>query len=244
MGDPTARLSATRFDPAALTGELPREAVRYFTHAIQPGVTLPHEARITFSGRVRLHPHGRWMPFHATETIHAGRSYRVVARARQGPLRATIHDSYERGQARFRVRAFGVIPVRSQRGADLDRSARGRLIVESTWLPSTFLPASGATWSHGSGALQVTVPVDGQQARATMRLGPDGELVEVSLLRWSDLTEDGTYGWVPFAARATAHRTFSGITIPSTIAATWATGTEREFDFFHAAVHDARFTPQ
>lgn len=246
VDDTPGRPSATsaRFDPDALTGTVPRGALRYLTHALQPGVALPHEAQIAFSGRVRLHPSGRWMPFHATETIQAGRSYRVIARARQGPLWATVHDSYQRGHARSRLLAFGIIPVRSGRGADVDRSARGRLVVESTWLPSTFLPAYGATWSDGEGFLHVTVPVDGEQVRATMSLGHDGELVELTLLRWSDLTEDGTYGWVPFAARVTAHRTFNGITIPSTITATWAAGTEREFDFFHASVDDARFTPQ
>nr|WP_218160442.1 DUF6544 family protein [Amycolatopsis marina] len=181
------------------------------------------------------------MPFRATETIHAGRSYRVTAHARRGPLRAKIEDTYDAGRARSRVRVLGIIPVRSQDGADLVRSARGRLVVESTWLPSAYLPAYGTRWSAGDDGENITVPIDGEDIEAVLHLGAEGELVELRLLRWSNLTEDGRYGWVPFSAKVHAHRSFDGYTIPSDIRASWATGTEREFEFFHATVEHAQF---
>ncbi|MDR0342486.1 MAG: hypothetical protein LBI49_05100, partial [Nocardiopsaceae bacterium] len=148
-----------RFEPGALAGELPPAAVSYFSFSIQPGTPLAGTAEIVFAGRVRLKPGTGWLPFQATETIHAGRSFRVTARARRGPLTAVVADSYRAGQARSQVRAFGVIPVRVRRGADLARSARGRLVAESVWLPPAFLPGHRVRWSGGSrDTARLTVP--------------------------------------------------------------------------------------
>ncbi len=231
----------TYFEPDALRGVVTDRGLEYLTHAIQPGTPIASEALITFTGQVRLKPAGRWMPFEATERIRAGSSFQVDARARLGPFSAKIEDSYGAGAARSRVRLQGVVPVRSRRGADLARSARGRLLVESTWLPSAFLPAYGARWSTADGSNTVTLPIDGEDVEATMQLGSDGELDALSLMRWSDLTEDGHYDWVPFEAMVASHRTFGGYTIPSELTATWAPRTERELEFFRARVEDAQF---
>jgi hypothetical protein len=233
--------AVTLFDPDTLADHLTPGGFRYLTHAIRPGTPIASAAVLTFSGKVRLKPAGPWMPFRATETIKAGCSFRVTAQARRGPMRATIADTYDSTGARARVHAFGVIPVRSQSGPDLTRSARGRLVVESTWLPSAFLPVNGVRWQAGRPGEKVTVPVHGDTVEAILRLGPDGELAALQLQRWSNFTDDGHFGWVPFSATATAQRTFGGYTIPSEITATWAPGTGREFDFFHAHVEDVEF---
>ncbi|MGW0732465.1 DUF6544 family protein [Streptomyces sp. NPDC002851] len=228
--------------PDLLTGQVPPGAARYLTHAIRPGTPLARQAVITFSGQVRLRPGGPWMPFRATETIRAGVSYQVTAHARRGPVRATIEDTYAGGQASSCVRAFGIIPVRTQRGPDLARSARSRLVVESTWLPSAFHPSLGGTWSDHPEGSHLTMPVDGQEIHADFRLGPHGELAELRLCRWSNLTDTGAYDWVAFRARAEAENSFDGYTIPSEIRASWRAGSEQEFDFFHAIVENARFS--
>lgn len=104
------------FDPDTLADDLTPGGLRYLTHAIRPGTPIASAAVLTFSGKVRLKPTGPWMPFRATETIHAGCSFRVTANARRGPIRATIEDTYDSTGARARVHAFGIIPVRSQSG--------------------------------------------------------------------------------------------------------------------------------
>lgn len=230
------------FSPDALTGRVPPGAANYLTNAIRPGAPLARQVVITFSGRVRLRPGGLWMHFRATEMIRAGVSYQVTAHARRGPVRATIEDTYANGQARSRVRAFGIIPVRTERGPDLTRSARSRLVVESTWLPSAFHPALGGIWSDRPYGSHLTLPVDGQETHADFHLGPHGELTELRLRRWSNLTDTGAYGWVAFRATVEAERSFDGYTIPSEILASWRAGSEQEFDFFHAIVENARFT--
>jgi hypothetical protein len=234
----------TRFEPDGLVGQVPPRGLRYLTHAIAAGTVLAREAMVTYSGRLRLKPDRPWLPFQATELIGAGRSYRVSARAGRGPLRATIEDVYEGGRARSRLRAFGTVTIRSERGDDLARSARGRLVVDSTWLPSAFLPSLGVRWSDEDGnGVRLSVPVDGEDVDATLGLGADGALRAIRLPRWSNLTPDGRYDWVPFSARVEAERTFGGYTIPSAVTAVWHLCIDQAFEFFHAAVSDVQFRP-
>lgn len=83
------------------------------------------------------------------------------------------------------------------------------------------------------------MPVHGDTVEAILRLGPDGELTALQLQRWSNFTDDGHFGWVPFSATATAPRIFGGYTIPSEITATWAPGTGRELDRVRPAADPA-----
>src|SRR5438876_8540377 len=85
-------------------------------------------------------------------------------------------DWYEQGVATAQVRLFSLIPVMGCHGADLARSARGRLVVESTWLPSSFLPEFGAHWSEEGSLLQLTMSIDNEDVRVTMRVESDGLL--------------------------------------------------------------------
>src|SRR5947208_17149527 len=96
-----------------------------------------------------------------------------------GPLLVTTRDWYEQGVATAQVRLFSLIPVMGCHGADLARSARGRLVVESTWLPSSFLPEFGAHWSEEGSLLQLTMSIDNQDERVTMRVDSDGLLREL-----------------------------------------------------------------
>jgi hypothetical protein len=136
---------------------------------------------------------------------------------------------------------LGLIPVATKGGPDIQRAERQRLIVESIWLPSAFLPMCGAEWAEQNGQLQLAIPVHGQEVSAILRIGPAGELRELHIERWSDLTDTGSYAWIPFAAQSTAERRFGGYIIPSEVQATWWAGTERAFTFFHATVDEAIF---
>src|SRR5262249_566732 len=117
------------------------------------------------------------------------------------------------------LRVFGLIPVMSRHGTDLARSARSRLVVESTSLPSSFLPECGVHWSEEGNLPQLTMPIDHEDVRVRIRLESDGLLRELRLERWSDLTEDGRYAWVPFASHTEAERTFGDYTVPSRLRA-------------------------
>ena len=229
------------FDADALAAQLPEDAVRYLRHAIRPGAPIARSAQIGFHGRLRMQPRWPWLPFSARQEVQVGHGFQFEARAWLGPLPVTTEERYDGDEAYSRIRLLGLIPIATKASRDVQRAARQRLVVESIWLPSTFLPECGATWSEQDGQLRLVVPVHGEEVAATLRIGPAGELRELHIERWSDLTDDGSYAWIPFATQVAAERTFGDYTIPSEVQATWWAGTEREFAFFRATVDDATF---
>ena len=231
------------FDPQALAQHLPPAALRYLTHAIRPGAPLAGHAEITFHGSVRMRPRAPWLSFRGRETIEVARAYHVIARAHLGPIPVTTQDWYENGDTSARILLFGVIPVMTRHGSDAARSACGRLVVESTWLPSTFVPERGAQWFESGGRLRLTMPIDNEDVQVTMRLESEGQLRELTLQRWSDLTDDGRYAWIPFASYTEAERTFGDYTVPTQLRASWWAGTDREFEFFRTVVDDIQYSP-
>lgn len=233
--------TAVSFDPRGLPADLPDGALRYLTHAIRPGAPIPRTAEIAFAGELRMGPRRRWLPFRARETLVAASGFVFSARARLGPLPVTTEDRYEAGHAESRIRLLGLLPIVSRRGPDADRAMRSRFVVESIWLPSAFLPDAGASWTEKDGHLHVTVPVHGDDVHATVRLGPAGELREMRMDRWSDLTDDRRYTLIPFDTRVETERSFGDYTIPVQLRAAWWAGTEREFEFFHASVEQTTF---
>jgi hypothetical protein len=234
--------AAEIFDPERLAKQVPPAGLRYLRHAIRPGATLARRAEITFHGFVRLKPRFPWLSFRGQETIEAGQSFHVRALASLGPLPVTLHERYERGMATAQLRLFGFLPVMSRHSPDLARSTRGRFIVESTWLPSSFLPEWGASWSEEGDLVQLTMPIENEEVKVTMRLESDGLLRELRLQRWSDLTDEGKYGWVPFAAHTEEERTFGDYTVPSRLHASWWPGTDCEFEFFRAVVDTIHYS--
>jgi hypothetical protein len=229
------------FDPDALPADLPEEARRYLTHAIRPGAAIPRTAEVVFAGELRMGPGRRWMPFRARETLIAASGLVFSARARLGPLPVTTEDRYQAGHAQSRIRLLGLLPIVSKRGPDADRAMRSRLVVESVWLPSTFLPQAGASWTEKNDQLHVIVPVHGEDVHATVRLGSAGEPREMRMDRWSDLTDNRSYTLIPFETRMETERSFGDYTIPARLRAAWWAGTEREFEFFRATVEQAAF---
>ena len=230
------------FDPKVLEARVPPLALQYLTHAIRPDAPLARHAEVSFHGQVRLKPSFPWLSFHGRETIELGRAFRVTASSRLGPLPVTTQDSYAQGDASSRILLLGFLPIMTRRGKDAAHASQSRLVVESTWLPSTFLPQFGAQWTEQEGSLHLTIPVNGEDVQVTMQLNSQGGLRQFSLRRWSDLTDDGRYAWIPFVSNIDAERTFGDYTVPSQIRSAWWPGTEREFEFFRTSVEDIDYS--
>src|SRR5512133_1428099 len=201
---------AELFEPEALSARLPEEAQRYFSHAIQRGSPLARKVEISFHGQVCLKPGGRWQAFRATEQIHMDRSFKLTSLSHLGPMPMRLLDQYRPDQASAQRLLFGRIPIKTQRGPDLNRAAHSRVMLDSAWLPTAFLPQHGARWFKKDGALRLEAKIAEDRVELTPQLGPEGGLQEVYCLRWSNLTEGGGYAWVPFSSLMQAEKTFEG----------------------------------
>lgn len=227
---------APPFDPAMLDA-LPEPVQRLLRHALTPGVRLSPAVELTMHGQIRL---GAWRPYTARQVLAPGRGFIWAATARVAGLPVTGFDRYSEGEGEMRWRLLGLLPVVSATGADVTRSAAGRLAGEAVLCPTGFRECRwdaidddrvAATWKLGS-----------REETVEMRVGDDGRLREVRMQRW------GNPGGMPFAdypfgVDVLAETDFGGVRIPSRLRAAWWCGTDREAEgeFFRAGITGATF---
>lgn len=225
------------FEPA-MVADLPEPARRWLTRAIAPGTPLWRSVELTMHGEIRL---GRWRSFTATQVAAPPAGYVWAARASVFGVPVVGFDRLSSGTAEMRWRLLSLIPVMTAHGPDITRSAAGRLASEFVMVPTTF---RAATWQMGErpDTALVTWRIGVEQVDVEVHVGPDGQLLDVLLQRWSN-PNGGSFGYHPFGVTVEAERTFDGITVPSTVRAGWWWGTDRqdEGEFFRARITDATF---
>lgn len=121
------------------------------------------------------------------------------------------------------------------------RNAAGRLAGEGVLVPTAF---ANAVWTQGSDpdTAVATWRIDRVVETVELRVGPNGQLVDVQLQRWGN-PDRAPYGRYPFGVRVEAETRFGGLTIPSVLRAGWRHGTARATDgeFFRATIVNATF---
>jgi hypothetical protein len=183
-------------------------------------------------GEIRLK---KWTWFRAEEVLHRTRGF--IWKARVGPfIRGS--DSLVDGVGACSWKLLGVIPVMSASGPDIDRSASGRWMAESIFLPSMLLPELGATWD-GS---EVVLRRNGESMTLHLGFQERGGLREFRTVRWGNPAGE-PFGSYPFGGIVEEERTFGGITIPTRLRVGWHFGTPRwaEGEFFRMTVDEAVF---
>ena len=242
VGEEWDRLaSATRnpgiFD-ASTIGDLPDPARRWLTHAINPGTPLAQSVRLTMHGRIRI---GKWRSFTANQIIRPHEGYIWAATTHIAGLPITGYDRYTGGVGQMRWRLAGAIPIVSDRGIDVTRSAAGRLASEIVVAPTAF---RAATWAPGDDVDTVVatshIGTDTQQVK--LRVHASGSVRDVMLQRWGN-PAGSPFGFYPFGVTVEQEAVLGGVTIPSVIRAGWFWGTDRqnEGEFFQATITDAAF---
>ncbi|MHB1162437.1 MAG: DUF6544 family protein [Chloroflexota bacterium] len=217
-----------------MVSDLPDPARRYFLHAIRPGTPLASKIRLGISGSLRTGRDQPWMSLSAEQIVAKGRGFIWKARASSGPMVLTAADHYAEGEGRTRVALFGLLPIVNSSGPDVSRSAIGRLAIEGVLLPPSLLPQPGVKVEGVDGDhFRVTVTVDGESTPMTLAVDQDGRLREVVIPRYGNMTEDGSFQYIPFGAAVEEERTFGGYTIPGKMRAGWWYGTDRYAELFH-----------
>ncbi|MCK5243547.1 hypothetical protein KAR34_13950 [bacterium] len=222
-----------------MVGGLPAVAQRYLLHAIQPGTPLARRVELKMSGMLKPKEDATWMPLQATQILTPGRGFIWKAKAKAvGPVFMRVTDYYTDGKGRIRVALLGLLPVVNASNPDIVKSAAGRFLGESVWLPTAFLPQYGAVWQEvDSLHAKVTLTIDELSAALTLTIDEEGRLKEVVLLRWKDDLKQ----FVPFGVVIEEEREFGGYTIPSQLRGGWQYGTDRYREFFRFTIDQAMF---
>jgi hypothetical protein len=212
----------------SMVAELPEAARRYFLHAIRPGTPLATRLRWRYTAQMKPGASLPWMPLVADQVLVRQRGFVWKATAHKGPLFVTVRDHYLDGEGRMRIALLGLIPVINATGSDLSKSAMARLVIEGVTLLSSFLPGPNVEISGiDDSRFTVTTHLHGEATPITITVDADGRPTEVTMLRWGNLTPDGSYQAIPYGMKITGERTFGGYTIPSQVAGGWWYGTQQ-----------------
>jgi len=209
----------------------PHPRPSYLAHAMAPGLAVASSVCLKMHGEIRLK---KWRAFEAEEILHRDRGF--VWKARVYPIRGS--DSLIDGVGKSSWKLFGVLPVLSASGRDIDRSATGRWLTESLLLPTMLLPESGAVW-WGS---RVTLEKFGESITLQLKRDEQGRLLEFRTQRWGN-PFGAPFAYFPFGGIVEKERSFGGYTIPSKLRLGWHFGTPRweEGEFFRMTVDNAEF---
>ncbi|NJM70722.1 MAG: hypothetical protein HC862_11100 [Scytonema sp. RU_4_4] len=226
-----------------MVAELPAPVQRYFLHSIAPGTPLASSVSLEMSGSFRTAQDKPWVPMRAKEIISASQGFVWKATIGRGLFQMRGADYYIKGSGRMRFSLWGLLPLVNAHSPDIVRSSIGRLAGELIWLPSALLPQRGVSWKAiDENTIQASLKINDEPVTLTLTIDPaNGKLLKLSLPRWGDHTEDGSYTYIPFGGEYQEEHTFGGFTIPSLMGAGWWFGTDRYSEFFCATIEQAEF---
>ncbi|MFI6586141.1 DUF6544 family protein [Embleya sp. NPDC050493] len=201
--------------------ELPEPIRRWLAHAVPPGTPIPTptSVRLRAHGRIRV---GRWWcPFASRQTLTPPTTFRWEADVR-GPagIRIRGFDRLDADGGAMRWRLFGLVPIIGASGADVTRSAAGRLAGECIFVP-TFALHRDVRWQSVDDTRAVArFAVAGYAQEVTVAVAPSGALASVSLPRWGN--PDGRrHREHRFTATFDGEVPHGGFLVPTGISAGW-----------------------
>jgi len=215
--------AAGTFDPG-LQAARPAIVQEYLAHAVAAGTPLASAVRLRMHGSIKLK---RWRKFRAEQVIvrERGMIWRARVRVRAFTIRG--EDRFLDGEATMNWKILGLLPLLRAAGADVTRSAAGRVAAEAIWLPS-MLGDDKVWWHADNGVAQARFPVDGHAAEIALALN-HGRVQSVSLARWGN-PDGGAFREGSFGAYVDQEATFDGYTIPARLRIGWHFDDPQRFD--------------
>ncbi|MHA6731662.1 DUF6544 family protein [Devosia sp. A369] len=223
--------------------ELPEIAQRYFTHAIALGTPLHKTVLLQMQGTFLLGNKASFQSYDMTarQILAPPTEFIWIPSMQLGVMQISGSDALVEGTGWTRFWINGLVPVvKLQATPNLNRSALTRAAMEAIWVPASLLPSNGVTWEQiGPNTARLAFktgiePVD-------MTLGPDGRVLEVVTMRWSDANPEKIFRLQPFGGTMEAESTFEGFTIPSVVKVGNHFGTDEYLPFFQAQITAAEY---
>lgn len=231
--------AAGRFDRDSTAG-LPAPVARWLHRSIVHGTPLLSGVELSMHGTIRI---GRWMPFTARQIV-GPTGYLWAAQAGRFPIMVRGFDRYSGATGQMAWRLFGRIPVVSAAGADITRSAAGRLASEIIGLTPGGALGSAVAWEGIDDDRSVgRLTIDGTIHDVTIDVAADGALRSLSLPRWAKPGKREPFRLHTFGVFTDGELKVDGYTLPRTVRAGWWPGTPQweQGEFFRATIDQARF---
>ncbi|MEV1249425.1 DUF6544 family protein [Nonomuraea sp. NPDC050022] len=212
----TSTPSPSAFDPAQ-TELLPEPVRRWVLHTIAPGTPLRRAVVLSTHGMIKL---DMWREFRAEQTLWPMEGYVWSAAIRAGLLTVRGFDRYHAGAGQMRWRLLDAFPVMSETGADVTRSAAGRLAGEFVLAPAAALDPRVRWKSLDDRHALASIPVGEEDHEVTLAIAPDGRLEHVTMSRWG-APDHGPYRQHLFEVTCEDETSFDGFTLPAGLRGSW-----------------------
>ena len=225
---------------------LPEPVRRYVSHAIAPGAVIASAVLLEIHGEINLQ--NEWREFVADQVIRWDSQFKWTARSKPRVMPHQDGPHWLDQECAKRWKLLGVHPLESADGVDIHRLARGRVQLESIWMPTVFLAPVVEWRAFDPAHVGVEFAIADHAAHLDLSIDQDGRLKDAHISRWGnpdwfrrDKTEFHDY---PFGAVISEETTFDGITIPTKLCLGWHFGTPRfegEGEFLRVTVDKATF---
>lgn len=225
----------TVFD-LSLVADLPEPARRYFAFTITPGTPIRTAVRIEMTGELSMGKKKapNYQPMQAAQILAPPNG--LVWKLKSAQISGSDGAMPDGSWTRFWL--FNLIPVVRADGPDHHRSAFGRVIAEAAfWAPASLLPSDNVSWQS----------IDNDTSRATVRLGPLAQAVDITvdpagaptqvvIQRWSNENPEKIFREQPFGGYLFEFQMFDGYRLPTRIEGGNQFGTPDYFPFYKADV--------
>jgi hypothetical protein len=232
-----APVSNRIFKPESLTN-LPDAARRYLEYAITPGAKLASAVRLWMHGEIQLER--QWHDFTAEEVVYWDRGMIWQAKTWVNGLPISGADRVVDGIGHSQWKTFGLVSVVNETGADVTRSAIGRMQIESVCLPSVLCHPDIIWTEIDATHVKASFSTLGEQAELILTIDRSGGLQRVKLVRWGN-PEGSNYRYLDFGGVVTAAAKLGDYTIPTRLNIGWFFDSERfsEGEFFRCTIDKA-----
>lgn len=228
-----------------LVADLPEIAQRYFNHAMSVGTPLASTVELKMEGSFVLGDADKPQTFDMTarQILAPPLEFVWIVEMISGAMVVSGTDALHDTRGWMRFWAYWAIPlVQTASSEGFDRSAAARPALEAIWLPASLLPSNGARWEQlASDKARVTFSNGERPIEMSLTIAPDGRVVDVSTMRWSDANPEKVFRLQPFGGTVEEEATFGGVTIPSLVHVGNHYGTDDYFAFFNARIVEAKF---
>jgi len=191
---------------------LPDPVQRWLRYSGVVGKPVPTSVRLKQVGEIRLGDRG-WMPFTAEEyyTTDPPGFVWTASIDFTGGIPVSGQDRYIEGAAALEMRLFGVIPVASDSGPEMDEGDLLRYLNETMWFPAGVL-SPYITWeSVDDTSARATMDYEGSRGSGTFYFDEEGRITNMIADRF-----DREYGAiVPWSTPLHNYGEFGGIRVPT-----------------------------
>jgi len=213
---------------------------RYHRAAVRTGAASFRGAEIVMDGEFRLG--GSWAPLEARQILVPAKGFIWKAKVGSGLLSMKGFDAYYKNEGSVNFRLWGLVPVAMFVGPAITRAAKGRLLAETTLVPSALFGLYGGRFrALDSGRIGGRIDVDGEETTMEIGIGRDGLPVEVVILRWGDVNPEKRFAYLPFGIRFVKSATIDGYAVPVEMAGGWNYGTPAYTESIRLRFREVRF---